>query len=161
MVARSLGRRGPSGYLTVRLRPWTRARELATDPTVVDEVLREWASPRSHWPSAEESRRYAEAQTIPFAAHASTEYHTWLVRSQAWPDAFRYAKRLAGPLGLPVLLVRGADDPGVGASELAASTRLVQGGATTAVIRDAGHFPHEEAPARFNRTLLTWLDGLR
>ncbi len=160
MIARSLGRPGPAGYLTPRLRPWTRARDLATDPTVVEDVLREWASPRSAWPSAEEARRYAEAQTIPFAAHASAEYHRWLVRSQAWPDAFRYARRVSHPVAVPALLVRGADDPGVDASEMGASTKLVRGGATAAVIRDAGHFPHEEAPARFNRALLTWLDGL-
>lgn len=160
MVARSLGRPGPQGYLTPRLRPWTRARELATDPGVVDDVLHEWASPFSAWPSAEESRRYAEAQTIPFAAHASAEYHRWLVRSQAWPDAFRYARKVSGPLQVPTLLVRGTDDPGVNAAQMGASTSLVHGGATTAVIRDAGHFPHEEAPARFNRALLTWLDGL-
>jgi pimeloyl-ACP methyl ester carboxylesterase len=28
------------------------------------------------------------------------------------------------------------------------------------VVKDTGHFPHEEAPARLNRHLLTWLDGL-
>lgn len=160
MVARSLGRPGPQGYLTPRLRPWTRARELATDPGVVDDVLHEWASPFSAWPSAEESRRYADAQTIPFAAHASAEYHRWLVRSQARPDAFRYARKVSGPVQVPTLLVRGTDDPGVDAAQMGASTALVHGGATTAVIRDAGHFPHEEAPARFNRALLTWLDGL-
>lgn len=159
-VARNLVHLRSDSLFAGLQRPWVPEREMTTDLDAVPRLLRRWAAPASAWPSAEEGARYAAALTIPFAAHASAEYHRWLVRSQLRREGWSYARRLSGRIELPVLQVRGDQDATVGGIAQGASVAHVGGESTTVVVPGAGHFPHEEAPARLNRQLLGWLERL-
>jgi pimeloyl-ACP methyl ester carboxylesterase len=159
-VARNLTHLRSNSLLAGMQRPWVPEREMTSDLEAVPRVLRRWAAPASAWPSTEEGERYAEALTIPFAADAAADYHRWLVRSQLRREGWSYARRLSGRIDLPVLQIRGDQDATVSGIAQGASVAYVGGESTNVVVTDAGHFPHEEAPARLNRHLLTWLDGL-
>lgn len=159
-VARTMTQVRANSYLAGIQIPWAPERELTTDPAVVDRMLHRWGAPDGSWPTAEESARYAEAMTIPFAAHAAAEYHRWLVRSQARRDGWRFARKVDGPVRVPVLQIRGAEDETVGAGALGASAAYAGRGLTNVVVPRAGHFPHEEAPAQVNRALLDWVGGV-
>jgi len=159
-VARHLTRLASGSVFARGKWPWVPEREMTTDPTAVPRLLRHWSAPASSWPSAEEGERYAAALTIPFAAHAAADYHRWLVLSQVRREGWSYTRRMTGRVDLPVLQIRGDQDATVSGSAQGASVAYVGGESTTVVVTDAGHFPHEEAPARLNRHLLGWLDGL-
>jgi 3-oxoadipate enol-lactonase len=72
---------------------------------------------------------------------------------------FDFVSRLPS-LRLPVLVVCGEEDAGTPASENRRLAGLVPG-ARYEEIAGMRHFPNVEAPAPFNRIMLTWLDAQR
>jgi len=59
--------------------------------------------------------------------------------------------------GLPVLLLYGEDDPWILPWWAQRAARRVKGSGEYYAISPAGHCPHHEAPAAFNRVLVDWL----
>jgi pimeloyl-ACP methyl ester carboxylesterase len=148
-----------SHVLTMQL-PFLPERRLSRPgSSYVDEHLRAWSSPSSGFPTPDVSSTYADALALWPAAHCALEYHRWLVRSRVRADGRRFAALMSSPVTAPVLEIRGADDPVLPAS--ADSRAHVQDEHGVSVLRDTGHFPHEEDPAAFDAVVLPWLEELR
>ena len=149
-----------NGYLAGLQRPFVPEREMTMHGGYVQRLLREWASPRGIWPSLEEARTYSDAMALPFVAHSAAEYYRWVVRSQARPDGWRFAKRVSAPVEVPVLQVHGEDDPVVLPEIMAGSRQYCAGPYEEHEVARAGHFLPEEAPEAVSRHLLAWLERL-
>lgn len=89
---------------------------------------------------------------IPSAAHSTLEYQRWAVRSQLRSEGWRFMRSMKRPTVVPVLHLRGADDPYVLADPVCRSQNLVPDGRFITV-PDVGHFAHEEAPELVNDQL--------
>ena len=67
---------------------------------------------------------------------------------------------LFADLRAPLLLLWGIRDPWINAAGRRASFQRHAPEATTEVVLDAGHCPHDEVPEQVNAALLDWLDTL-
>jgi pimeloyl-ACP methyl ester carboxylesterase len=94
---------------------------------------------------------------IPSAAHSALEYQRWAVRSQLRSEGRRFMKSMKRPLAVPMLHIRGDDDPYVLADPVNRTRRYAPHGRYVS-IAGAGHFAHEEAPDAVNDQLLRFLD---
>ena len=94
-------------------------------------------------------------------AHCAVEYHRWALRSLVRTDGVRYSRRMETPIDIPVLHLHGERDPSVLLSSAEGSGAWVSGPYDFRVIDSVGHFPHEEAPERFDDIALGWIAGLR
>ena len=103
---------------------------------------------------------YADAMALPFVAHSAAEYYRWVVRSQVRPDGWQFAKRVSGPVQVPVLQLHGEDDPAVLPEIMPTSRARCAGPFEAYEVPAAGHFLPEEAPDAVNAHLVRWLDGL-
>jgi pimeloyl-ACP methyl ester carboxylesterase len=138
-------------------RPWIPERQLVRDDAaLVEQLLRAWAA-AAGWPDEETARRYRRAMQVEYVAHSALEYHRWAIRSVPRPDGIRFARTMRTPVQAPVLQVHGALDPAVLPRSATGSGRYVAGPYTWCLLDGVGHFPHEEAPAAFDKQLLTWL----
>ena len=63
-------------------------------------------------------------------------------------------------LQAPLLLLWGIRDPWINAAGRRASFQRHAPAATTEVVLEAGHCPHDEVPEQVNRAMLDWLQGL-
>lgn len=135
-------------------------RLLARDGAVVEELLRSWAGPASGFPDAETSRRYRAALQVWPAPHCALEYHRWLVRSRIRSDGRRYTAAMRTPVDVPVLQLDGTHDSATPLGTAPTPPGLVTGPLDHHVLSGAGHFPHEETPARVTELLLSWLAKL-
>lgn len=68
--------------------------------------------------------------------------------------------QLFADLTSPLLLLWGIRDPWINAAGRRAAFQRHAPEATTEVVLEAGHCPHDEVPEQVNRALLTWLTGL-
>lgn len=100
--------------------------------------------------------RHRAAILTPRTSHCSLEYFRWAVRSQGRPDGARFARAIDRPLDLPVLHLRGAQDPWVRADTVLRSRRWAPH-AEFRTVAGAGHFPHQEAPHHVTAALLDHL----
>jgi pimeloyl-ACP methyl ester carboxylesterase len=140
-------------------RPWVPERQLVRhDAALVEKLLREWAA-APDWPDRETAARYRAAMQVEHVAHSALEYHRWAVRSLPRPDGIRFARTMRTPIRAPVLQVHGALDPAVLPRTAAGSGRYVAAPYTWCLLDGAGHFPHEEARAAFDKQLVAWLTG--
>ncbi|NMO03157.1 alpha/beta hydrolase [Gordonia sp. TBRC 11910] len=100
--------------------------------------------------------RNRSAVQIPGVAYCSLEYRRWAFRSQFRPDGFRFMELMDQQLSIPVLALRGREDPFVIDSLMAAShnwaSRLDYW-----QVAGAGHFAHQEQPTKANELILKWL----
>ncbi|ALE75268.1 alpha/beta hydrolase [Pseudonocardia sp. EC080610-09] len=117
-------------------------------PDRVERIMRDWAGP--DWTSTEDFSetvaRNREAIRISTVAHCSLEYYRWSLRSQFRPDGHRFARDVAGPVGVPVLQVHGADDPCVLDTTMRRTARRAGAGFVHHALPATGHFPQEERP---------------
>lgn len=91
---------------------------------------------------------------IPSAAHCALEYQRWAVRSQLRAEGRRFMKALdLRSLTIPLLHLRGSDDPYVLADPVDKTRRYAPHGHYVSV-PGAGHFAHEEAPDVVNTHLM-------
>ena len=67
---------------------------------------------------------------------------------------------LFGQLRCPLLLLWGIRDPWINAPGRRAAFQRHAPAATSEVVLEAGHCPHDEVPARVNAELLRWMEGL-
>lgn len=146
----------PVRHLLAMQVPWLPERRIAKGGYVAQH-LAHWAAPGSAFPSADEADRYRAAFSLWPSPHCALEYHRWLFRSRLRSDGRAFARVMRRKVGLPVLQIRGAQDPAEPARGRASSARHVSGPLTQQVVTGAGHFPHEEQPDEFNRLLLEWL----
>jgi pimeloyl-ACP methyl ester carboxylesterase len=146
-----------AGYLLGFQRPWVPERQLVRDDgALVEKLLRSWAA-SPDWPDAETAARYRSAMQVEYVAHSALEYHRWAFRSVPRPDGIRFARTMQAPINAAVLQVHGALDPTVLPRSAAGSGRYVAAPYTWCLLDGVGHFPHEEAPAAFDKQLLDWL----
>ncbi|MGN6687497.1 MAG: alpha/beta fold hydrolase [Actinomycetales bacterium] len=122
----------------------------------VSALLTSWSA--RVWPDDSDKAVFAEAMTIPAAAHCALEFHRWAFRSLPRPDGLRYAARMRSPLGVPVLQLQGAEDPVVLPATASGSGAWAARGYCWSVLEGVGHFPQEEAPDEVARRLLGWLE---
>lgn len=89
---------------------------------------------------------------IPSAAHCALEYQRWAVRSQMRSEGRRFLRLMDRQLEIPLLHLRGENDPYVLSDPVERSRRYVARGRFTD-IAGAGHYAHEEAPEATNQQL--------
>jgi pimeloyl-ACP methyl ester carboxylesterase len=136
--------------------PWLPERRIARGSYVADH-LDAWAGSTSGFPSAEEAARYRNAFALWPSPHCALEYHRWLFRSRLRADGRAFGRALRRKVAVPVLFLSGDEDPTQSVDQARASSRFVTGAFREETVPQAGHFPHEECPAEFNRLLLAWL----
>ncbi len=146
----------PIRHLLAMQVPWLPERRIARGSYVADH-LAAWAAPGSSFPSEQEVGRYRAAFALWPSPHCALEYHRWLFRSRLRADGRAFSRVIRRQVAVPVMHLRGSLDPAEPAGSAAASARYVSKAFTEVAIEGAGHFPHEECPAEFNRLLLAWL----
>ena len=139
--------------------PWLPERRIAKGDYVAHH-LTAWSAPGSTFPTAAEAARYQAALALWPSPHCALEYHRWLFRSRLRSDGRAFGRSMRRRVGVPVVQLAGADDPAMPARSFESSARYVDAPVSQEAIAGAGHFPHEERPAEFNRALIRWLsDG--
>ena len=115
------------------------------------------------WPTSEDYAQAVphlrQAIQIPSAAHSALEYQRWAVRSQLRSEGTRFMKLMSRRLEIPLLHLRGEDDPYVLAGPVRGSLQYAPHGRFVE-IRAAGHYAHEEAPAEVNDHLRDFFESL-
>lgn len=89
---------------------------------------------------------------IPGAAHCSLEYQRWVFRSQFRPDGVRFMDLMEKQLSIPVLAVRGVDDPYITDESVGASAEWASD-FDYRPIPGSGHFAHQERPGEVSKLL--------
>jgi pimeloyl-ACP methyl ester carboxylesterase len=143
-------------HLLAMQMPWLPERRIRR-ASYVQHHLSAWSAPGTAFPDAETIDTYRRALDAWPAPHCALEYHRWLVRSRLRADGRAFTSLMRRPLHLPVLQITGADDPVVPLRAVAGSVTRVDGDHQHIRLPHTGHFPHEEAPERFNRVLVDWL----
>ena len=145
-----------SRFMWTAQRPWSPEKALVRDDAMmVERLLADWAS--TGWPELDVAQRYREAMAVQGVAHSALEYYRWLLRSLVRPDGVRYAQRMRTEVKVPVLHLQGDLDQAVMPHVARGSGRYVTAPYRWRLMEGIGHFPHEEAPTRFNAELLDWL----
>ncbi|CPR11060.1 alpha/beta hydrolase [Mycobacterium bohemicum DSM 44277] len=106
---------------------------------------------------SEAIRLFRLAIQIPGAAHCALEYQRWAARSQLRDEGHRFIRSVSRQLGMPLLHVRGDEDPYVLADPVDRTRRYAPQGRYVSMA-GAGHFSHEEAPEEVNRHLRRFLE---
>ncbi|MGV0594152.1 alpha/beta fold hydrolase [Mycolicibacterium porcinum] len=101
-----------------------------------------------------------QAIQIPGAAHCALEYQRWAVRSQLRSEGLRFMRSMKRPISVPVLHMRGDEDPYVLTDPVHRTQRYAPHGRYVS-ITGAGHFGHEEQPEAVNEQLGRFLAQLR
>lgn len=148
--------RGAATHLLTMQLPWIPERRIMRG-SYVARHLATWASADSGFPSPDVAERYRRALALWPSPHCALEFHRWLLRSRLRADGRAFTKTMRRRVSVPVLHVTGADDPTARPTAVDASGRHVDAPYTVESMPHVGHFPHEEAPQRFNRVVLDWL----
>ena len=142
--------------------PWWPERTLTRhDGAEVEHLVRsragaEWLGSQDFSASMPHLR---QAIQIPSAAHSTLEYQRWAVRSQLRSEGWRFMRSMKRPTTVPVLHLRGAQDPYVLDDPVQRTRKLVPHGQFD-TIAGVGHFAHEEAPNLVNEKLSRFLAQL-
>ena len=91
------------------------------------------------------------------SAHCALEYHRWGLRSILRTDGRRFQELMRHTIHVPVLQIHGANDPSVTARSAELSHEFVSGPYTLKLMEGIGHFPQEEAPDEFSKSVIDWL----
>ncbi|MGN6523211.1 MAG: alpha/beta fold hydrolase [Actinomycetes bacterium] len=124
----------------------------------VSALLTSWSA--RVWPDDSDKAVFAEAMTIPAAAHCALEFHRWAFRSLPRGDGRRFATAMRTPVHVPLLQLHGAADRVVLAETAERAGAHVSGPRTWASLPGLGHFPHEEEPDAVAGPLRSWLRSL-
>lgn len=119
--------------------------------------LREWSGADHEWLHPEVVARYTEAMAVPFAGQAAAEHLRWFHRCRVTPSGIRYLHRVREAITVPVLHVRGEQDPTFLPALTGESRRFTKGALQTTEVSGVGHFVPEEAPEAMNSLLIPWL----
>jgi pimeloyl-ACP methyl ester carboxylesterase len=147
-----------SGFLHNQLPRLGERRLVHHDARFVDQYFRRLSSPRWQQTAdfADTVTRNRAAMQIPYVAHSSLEYRRWAYRSQFRPDGAKFMKLMNRRLTVPVLALRGADDPYIFERPLTRSNRYAAR-FEYVVIPGSGHFAHQEQPEAVTRQLLNFI----
>lgn len=136
--------------------PWLPERRFTrSNAAKVNQLLHQWSAPG--WPDMRTAMVYRRAFQHGNTAFCAAEYHRWLVRSAARVDGLRYARQMKNAISVPVLQVHGSQDRCFLPEVAQGSGRYVGAPYRWRLMDGVGHFPHEEDPDRFDRTVLDWL----
>jgi pimeloyl-ACP methyl ester carboxylesterase len=129
---------------------------------LIGEYLAKWGGPAwTRTPAfAEYERCCREAMRIPQAAFCAMETYRWGVRSVLRPQGYRFVKLLQRPIVTPTLQLHGALDSAVLSRTAQGSGRYVIAEYEWRLIRDVGHFPHQETPDLVTGEILRWAKSL-
>jgi pimeloyl-ACP methyl ester carboxylesterase len=130
----------------------------ADDCARVADIMRDWSATPG-WPDDDTALTYRSAFALWPTAHCAVEYHRWALRSLVRTDGVRYSRRMNSMIDVPVLHIHGEDDPSVLLRSAEGSGEWVRSAYDFCVVDGVGHFPHEEAPERFDALVLKWLQG--
>jgi pimeloyl-ACP methyl ester carboxylesterase len=129
----------------------------ARDSQKVADLIAQWSADDG-WLTEDVAAAFRSAFGRWPTAHTAVEYHRWAVRSSIRPDGWSYMSLMEAPIQCSVLQVQGSRDPMILPESVDGSEDYVRGDYTR-IDLDTGHFPHEERPGDFSRTLIDWLDG--
>jgi pimeloyl-ACP methyl ester carboxylesterase len=156
VLADPFGQGKHSGYALGFQLPMLPERQLLRDGALrVGRMLAAWSGPG--WPDWQTEQVYRTAMSLPSVAHSALEYHRWFIRSRLRPDGLRYARTMRAPIQAPTLHLHGSVDGCVLPATARGSGRYVEAPYRWRLVEGAGHFPHEELPARFDAELCAWL----
>jgi pimeloyl-ACP methyl ester carboxylesterase len=130
-------------------------RLVADGASQVGRLISSWSGPG--WPDPDTVNRYREAMRVPAVAHTALEYHRWYLRSRFRPDGIRYTRMMRAPIQVPTLHLHGSLDPCIRPGAARGSGSYVEAPYRWRLLEGVGHFPHEEAPDRFDMELCNWL----
>ncbi|GAA1482557.1 alpha/beta hydrolase [Gordonia sinesedis] len=135
------------GFLRNQLPRLGERRLLRDDASFVRDYFTERAAPawRATDDFAEAVERNRSAIQIPSVAHCSLEYQRWAFRSQFRPEGARFMDLMNRRLQIPVLALRGADDPFITDHTMRRSDHYAAD-MTYRLVGDSGHFAHQEQP---------------
>lgn len=140
--------------LRYQLPRWPEHELTRDDAAELERLVRSRCAPG--WPESEDFRsvigQLRQAIQIPAAAHSGLEYQRWAVRSQLRSEGRRFMKLMDRRLTIPLLHLRGAEDPYVLDGPVQASRRYAPQGELV-TIPGAGHYAHEESPTAVNDLL--------
>ena len=160
LTRRDQGRALLPDLLRYQLPRWPEHVLTRRDGEEVERLVRKRAS--SRWTAsadfAETIAHLRAAVQIPSAAHSALEYQRWAVRSQLRGEGRRFMGLMDRRLDVPLLHLRGAEDPYVLADPVDRSHGYAPRGRFLTVA-DAGHFAHEEQPLKVNGLLQGFLGG--
>jgi pimeloyl-ACP methyl ester carboxylesterase len=135
--------------------PWFPEHALL-ERALVARLLHDWSAPGNDGATSQ-AALYTEAMGLPFAAHSAMEHFRWLVRSTPRTDGRRYLAAISAPVRVPVMTLRGGQDPLMRARAFSRDADFVTGPLRQEVVAGAGHFLPEEAPAEVTELLLEFL----
>lgn len=130
---------------------------LLSRPGGIESLLRRRTAPEWHdTPDFTESVRvFSSAIRILGVAHLANEPRRWLFRSRFRPDGVRYMRAMRRHPAMPILRLRGADDPYLPVEAHAGRRRPNESGIIG--IPGAGHLPHMEKPTEVSTLLVDFL----
>ncbi|MPV48957.1 alpha/beta fold hydrolase [Pseudactinotalea sp. HY160] len=136
--------------------PWLPENRLIAGD-LMEFILTEWSAPG--WEPVGVAT-YQQAARIPFVAHSAFQQVRWLTRARLGGPGRAFLRSLAGPVGVPTLLLHGRADRFVPSQATANERERVGAGYKRLLIDDAGHFLPEEAADQVTGALLRWLPGV-
>lgn len=105
---------------------------------------------------AEALRVLASALSVANVGYCANEYLRWMGRSLLRPDGFRYAQQMKHTLTLPVIAMRGENDPTTSLETLQKCRRYAQK-LQVVTVPQCGFYPQLEVPHVFSELLLHYL----
>jgi pimeloyl-ACP methyl ester carboxylesterase len=157
-LVRTPGSAAARRHLLAMQLPWWPERRMSRPGSrFVARHLGGWSAPGSAFPDEDSISRYQAALSLWPASQRALEYHRWLVRSRLRDDGRRFSAAMRKPIGQRVCTIAGAEDPVIAAGRGTGTAKYVEGPLQQHLLSSVGHFPPEEAPARFNPILLAWL----
>lgn len=133
---------------------------MARDGAYVEWLLRRRTHAGGTTLTAEEARQYRQALRLWPSPHCALEYLRMFGRDQLRTAGRAYRRALSVPVEVPVLTLRGAVDRLVPAVSMLPPPPYAPSDHRHVEIADAGHLPHEEAPAAVSAALIDWLTAL-
>lgn len=125
------------------------------DGTLTPELLGRWSAPVNRERIESEAATYAEPMKRHFAAESAWETLEATRRIRAFErSAFEE------PVRVPVMTIRGAEDPHCGPDALAGDTQYIASTLVHVEVPGSGHFVSEEQPERLTGVLLDHLERI-
>lgn len=127
------------------------------DFAMIDRLVAEW-SPGWAWPTEDRDATKACFRRPGTVAAALGYYRATMGPMFADPAAAEATvAAMSVPLPMPGLVIHGANDGCIGADLVPPMREYFPAGLAVEIVRDAGHFVHQEQPALVNRLVLDFL----
>jgi pimeloyl-ACP methyl ester carboxylesterase len=128
------------------------------DAALVGDLLRRWGGPA--WVASAAFAEYEQecrtAFQIPQTAFCALEAYRWAARSVLRLHGHRFRRQLRVPVVAPTLHLHGELDTATLPSTALGSGRYVIGPYEWRLVKDAGHFLHQEEPDMISGEIIRW-----